>query len=375
MRYALACLVVLAAAGRADAYPQFQLSKDQTCSSCHISPAGGGLLNEQGLMTAEALSQFGTAPEFMYGKIKLPDALMIGGDFRGAYGYLQAPQRYIVGFPMQADLYVSAVWKAFRVYVTGGYQPSAYYNGVAQFRPPWSREHYLMWQSKPGETEGLYVRVGRFMPVFGLRNAEHDDYTRRFGGTQLYGETYGAAVEYVTGAYEGHLTGFVADPLIDTVEHSSGVAAYGEYRLDKSTSIGAEGMFSRSTDDRKIRAGLTAKRYFEGPKVLLSGEGQLVDLIIPNGNTDGSTTYTYQLVGYLRGSWFASDQFMVDGGLGYYNEDVRISGPYRNAFDLDVHWFTSSHFETVLLARKELIGLSEKDATGSYVLLMGHYRL
>ena len=375
MRFALALLVVAAVAGRAAAYPQFQLSKDQTCSGCHISPAGGGLLNEQGLNTAAALAQFGTAPEFMYDKIKLPDWLMLGGDFRGAYGFLQAPQRYIVGFPMQADIYASAVWNAFRVYVTGGYQPAVYNNGAATFRPPWSREHYVMWQSKPGESEGIFIRAGRFMPVFGLRNAEHDDYTRRFGGTQLYGETYGIAGEYITAQYEGHLTGFVADPLIDTVEHSSGVAAYGEYRLDSATSVGVEGMFSRSTDDRKIRGGLTAKRYFAGPKVLLQGEGQIVDLLVPHGNTDGTTTYTYQLVGYLRGSWFPSDQFMVDGGLGYYNEDLRLHGPYRNAFDLAVHWFTSSHFESVLVARKELIGLSEKDATGSYVLLMGHYRL
>ena len=97
---ALVIAVVLAVAGTAHAYPQFQLSHDQTCSGCHISPAGGGLLNENGLQTAETLSQFGTAPEFMYGKVKLPDYLLIGGDLRGAYGFLQAPQRYIVGFPM-----------------------------------------------------------------------------------------------------------------------------------------------------------------------------------------------------------------------------------------------------------------------------------
>jgi hypothetical protein len=375
MRYALAALIVVAAVRGAAAYPQFQLSKDQTCASCHISPAGGGLLNENGLATAETLSQFGTAPELMYGKVKLPEWLEVGGDFRGAYGFLQAPQRYIIGFPMQADLYASAVYKSIRLYVTGGYRPSIYYNNVAQFQAPWSREHYLMWQSEPGAIAGVFVRVGRFMPVFGLRFAEHDDYTRRFGGTQLYGETYGIAGEYVTSQYEGHVTAFIKDPLIDTVEHSNGIAGYGEYRFDKSTSVGGGAMFTRSDDDRKLRIDLTAKRYFDGPKVLVSGEAQFVDLLIPNGNTDHTTTYTYQAVAYLRGTWFPNDQFFVDGGLGYYNEDLRLHGPYRNAFDAAVHWLTSSHFETVLFARKELIGLSEKDPTGSYVLLMGHYRL
>ena len=39
----------------AHAYPQFQLIKDQTCSSCHLSPAGGGLLSENGMATAESI--------------------------------------------------------------------------------------------------------------------------------------------------------------------------------------------------------------------------------------------------------------------------------------------------------------------------------
>ena len=375
MKALVVAIVLIVAAGTAAAYPQFQLSKDQTCASCHISPAGGGLLNENGLMTAEALSQFGTAPEFMYGKIKTPDWLALGGDFRGAYGFLQAPQRYIVGFPMQADVYASAKYDAFRAYVTVGYRPSIYYNGVGQFEPPWSREHYLMWQSAPDTNEGWFVRAGRFMPVFGLRLAEHDDYVRRYGGTQLYGETYGVAAEYITEQYEGHLTAFIKDPLIDTVEHSNGAALYGEYRLDKATSIGAEGMFTASDDDRKLRGGITAKRYFACQKLLLQGEGQIVDLMIPHGNTDGSTTYTYQLVGTAMASYFASDTILVDAGLDYFNEDLRLHGPYRNAFDLNIHWFMSSHFEAYLLARKELINFSEKEATGSYVLLMGHYRL
>jgi hypothetical protein len=139
---------------RVDAYPQFQMSLDQTCSSCHISPAGGGLLNENGTNTAESISQFGTAPEFMYNTIPLPSWLELGGDLRGADGYLQTPEEYLVGIPMQADLYASAVYKNFRVYLTGGYRPVGYdENGVI---PVWSREHYLMYSQNPGSPYGLF---------------------------------------------------------------------------------------------------------------------------------------------------------------------------------------------------------------------------
>src|SRR4051812_14555944 len=86
---AIAALVVLGTAGRAHAYPQFEMSKDQSCSGCHLSPTGGGPLTENGLTVAESISKFGTAPEFMYGAVKTPDWLVVGGDFRGAYGYLQ----------------------------------------------------------------------------------------------------------------------------------------------------------------------------------------------------------------------------------------------------------------------------------------------
>src|SRR6476659_10554420 len=105
---ALLVLAIVLASARAYAYPQFQLSKDQTCGGCHISPSGSGLLTENGMVVSEAISRFGTSPEFMYGKLKTPGWLAVGGDFRGAWGYVQAPQRYLVGFPMQAELYGNA---------------------------------------------------------------------------------------------------------------------------------------------------------------------------------------------------------------------------------------------------------------------------
>jgi hypothetical protein len=57
--------LIAALAGRAHAYPQFQMSRDQTCTSCHLAPSGGGLLNENGLNLSESFSQYGTKPEFL----------------------------------------------------------------------------------------------------------------------------------------------------------------------------------------------------------------------------------------------------------------------------------------------------------------------
>ena len=363
--FLIAVIAVVIYSGRADAYPQFQMSRDQTCRGCHISPAGGGLLNENGLYVAEATSQFGTAPEFLNKLIRPPDWLTLGGDFRGAYGYLQTPEKSFDPIPMQAEVYANARFGDFTLHVTAGARPPEYKNESSTYF--WSREHYLQWETAAAGGE-LFVRVGRFMPVFGLRFAEHPDYTRRYGGTQLYSETYGAAVEFVKDKYEAHVTGFIKDPIIDPVAHDNGAAAYAEYRLTTEVSVGAEGMFTKSVDDQKARGGLTAK-WLVAPSFLIQGEGQFVNQQIVGGGAPN------QLVAYIMGSWFVTDPIMVDVGLGHYDENIRIKGLDRDCVDLNVHWFTTSHIEMLFTGRIEMIGQGSGGPTGAYAFLQAHYRL
>jgi hypothetical protein len=359
-------LVMVGAVGTAHAYPQFQLSRDQTCTACHLDPAGSGLLSENGYAVAEQMSQFGTSPDFMYGKLKLPDWLVLGGDLRDMQGFSRTPQDVLVWFPMQLDVYAAATYKTLSLHVTAGYRPPQYGNEAKTY--VWSREHYLQWQSEPGN-EGLYVRVGRFMPVFGLRFAEHPMYTRRFGGTPLYDETYGAALEYVTPRYEVHLTGFVRDPLIDPVNLDNGVAGYGELRLDDHTEIGAEGMYTASKDDKKTRGGIIGKRYIAAADLLLSGEVQFVNQRIDAGGAPN------QLVANVVGSYFFTHGFLFDLALGYFNENLRIKNLDRDAVDGNLHWFATSHLEVVLDTRLEMFAFGKGGPTGGWALVQFHYRL
>jgi len=366
--------VVVLASQRAAAYPQYQLSRDQTCSDCHLSPAGGGLLSENGYNVAESFSQFGTAPEFMYGKLPVPSWLALGGDLRGAAGYIRTPDNAVTGFPMQADLYVHAAYKGFSVQLTGGARPAQWITGngtPGALDRLWSREHYVMWQQNEGGNDGLYVRAGRFMPVFGLRFVEHPDYTRRYGGTPLYAETYAAAVEYVTQAWEAHVTGFVEDPLIDPVVHDSGAAVYAEVRPNQRLAVGGEAMLTTSDGQTRVRAGATGKLYVPSADVLVQAELQLVHQQVTGPGTDN------QLVGYVMGSRSFGSAFLLDVGLGHYDENIAIRGLDRDAVDVNLHWFATSHFELVLQNRIEGIGLgaSPGGPTSGWVLLHGHYRL
>jgi hypothetical protein len=230
----------------------------------------------------------------------------------------------------------------------------------------------VMWQQEEGNPYGLFVRLGRFMPVMGLRLAEHPDYTRRFGGTALYTETYGVAAEYVTETYEGHITGFVKDPLIDPVRLSSGAAAYGELRITKATAVGVEGMAEVTTDDKKFRGGVTGKVYVPSLDLLFQGEFQVMNQRI-NGPSGGGAPVA--LIGYALASKFLGKAFLVDLGIGHYDENVRIHYLDRDCVDLNVHWFTLSHLEMILNARAEFIGQGMGGPTGAYAFLQLHYRL
>jgi hypothetical protein len=361
-------------AGRAEAYPQFQISRDPTCSGCHLSPSGGGLLNENGRSVAEQLSQFGTAPETMYGVLPLPDWLQLGGDFRGATGYFKNPDDAFTLFPMQAELYARLAYRGFSLYLNGGIRPPQWISlGVTPgvIERLWSREHYVMWQQNPDAGEGLYARAGRFMPVFGLRFVEHPTYTRRHGGTPLYSETYAAAVEYVTPAWEAHVTGFIEDPLLDPAARDDGAAAYGEARLDPELAVGGGAMLAVNDGLSTIRVAATGKVYLSSLDTLVQAELQFVHRQLTGSDTAN------QLVGYVMGSRPFGDALLLDVGLGHHDQNLAIQGVDRDAVDVNLHWFVTSHLELVLHNRIEGIGVgsSRGGPTSGWALLHAHYRL
>ncbi|MFN0250414.1 MAG: hypothetical protein ACKV2T_26275 [Kofleriaceae bacterium] len=358
---------------RADAYPQYQLSHDQTCTGCHLSPSGGNLLNENGLAAKEAMSQLGTAPEFFYGKLGTPAWLHLGGDVRGSAGYLQTPEKALAAFPMQIELYATAKFGGVSLHTNFGPRPSQFGNRAAT--SVWAREHYIMWQQKADEGTGLYVRGGRFMPVFGLRLVEHPLYTRRFGGTPLWGDTYGLHVAYIHPKFEAHATGFLEDPLISPVVHDTGGAAYAEYRITEKLQVGAGAMITRSDDDKKFRYSGTAKFYVPEAKLLLQAEFQFLNQQIDVTPTNPVGGAPNQLVANLVGTLSLNDFIQVDLGIGYYNTNIRISELDRECGDINVRYALTSHVELQLNTRFEMVSFGKGGPSGAYALTQLHYRL
>lgn len=361
---ALVVMVVLALAGAAHAYPQYQLSHEQTCASCHVAPSGGGLLAGMGELTAEDESMWGGDPSFLHGAIDLPGWLRAGGDVRGALGlHDRGDGAAFAGFPMQTEVYVHAARGPVSVYATAG----------AGFKDesiaPWFREHWVMWKPQEGG-EGAYVRVGRLLPVFGLRLAEHPLYTRRYGGTPLYAEAYGVSAGWQSSRLEVHATGFVADRWVDGTEKGDGGALYVERRVGP-YAFGAQARYAQSDDDARLHGGLIGKAWLESLGVLLQAEAQVIR---QSFEVDGAPSRD-QLVGQLVATWFVRAGVFADLGVGHYDEDLAVADVDRDAVDVNVHWFPTSHFELILSSRVQLIGFGAGGPGSGYSLLQLHYRL
>jgi hypothetical protein len=367
----LALAIVAALAGTAQAYPQFHLSRDKTCTACHISPAGGNLLNENGESVSEAIASVDHNGGFMYGKFPVPSWLTLGGDLRAATGYIETPERVLASFPMQIEAYAHIKLPAsLALHLHGGTRPPT----VNAMRQPgtnflWSREHYLMWRTNVGAPTGLFVRAGRFMPVFGLRFAEHAMYTRRFGGTPLWGDTYGAAIELIADKLEVHATGFIADPVIESVQHARGGALYTELRPSERFSIGGGGMVELGENDKKFRGAVTGKYYISSWDLLVQGEMQVMNQRIEGGGAP------VQVIGNVVASRNLGSGLLLDMGLGYFNSNVRITDLDRDCVDVNLHWFATSHIELLFNGRFELLGFGQGGDPHIYALLQAHYRL
>ncbi len=367
MKALLAILVVAALGGISYAYPQYQLSRDATCTGCHTSPDGGGMLNENGLAVAGGTAWKEGSDEFMYG-MSLPGWLMLDGHVRAAAGYVQPGTPSAAAYPMQVELGARAAFRGFSLNAVGGLRRPQEGGSVAHVL--WSREHYLMWQQKPDENTGFYVRAGRLMPTFGLRLAEHVVYTQRFGGRPLYGETYALAASYIDPKFEVHASGFVHDPIASAVEKGDGGAIYAEARLGDHAAVGVEGKYSKGDDVTALYGGLTGKVYLPGPGLLLLAEAQMVRREITAGDGDKAT----QLVGYAMGSHELGSGLLLDIGVGHFTQDTRVKGLYRDCVDANLHWFMTSHVEWLLTTRIELLDASN-GPTGAYALAQIHYRI
>jgi hypothetical protein len=374
-RALLAIAIVAGAAGTAAAYPQFQLSTGaDRCQACHFSPAGGGLVNDYGRSEAgDTISWWGGDGGFLHGAVELPGSFQVGGDYRGVFAIRSfTDETDTFGFPMQLDTYLRPQIGPVALYVAAGLR------GVArddQGSPPdlvdrlTSREHYLIYQ----KDDSLYVRGGRFYPVFGIRSQDHTAYVRRYMDQYLMEEPYGIAVGRFGTSYEGHLSLFAPQPDVDNLRgggrQSWGGAAYYEKRMrDDTVALAGQARVAVSDNDGRYAVGTVAKAHLGG--VMWMGE---LDLQLQGFGGQPDYAWRYQIAGYLGGSKMVHQGLLLGGALHLWEADVITSKSHRTAAEVNAQWFPYAHIELHLLGRVE--SQDDLGERGILVFIQGHYYL
>jgi hypothetical protein len=373
----LAILMVVARV--AHAYPQFQLSSGSPrCSNCHLDPAGGGLLTPWGQDESSDTIGRGGNGRFLHGAVDLPDWLVLGGDLRAAALANTTDDSNgteLAAFPMQADLAAhagSGAWSVTAIIGARGAvrtgSPTAPMNPASTVEEPSlgsyviSREHYVMW--RPDE-QGVYVRAGRFAAPYGLRLADHTAYIRRYLGYNLMEETYGVGGGYLGDAVEIHATAFVYDPLQGAPRKEVGGAVLVETQPGNTAVIGGSARVGVAPGDTRMQAGLHAKLWLEGPRVLMQGEVDGVRELLDGGDR-------WQLAAYVGPVYIPARGIYT--GLAYeaFAEDLAVRGLLRQAADAWISVIPRAHWEVMVSGRGQRIGPQENALVG---MLQVHYWL
>lgn len=376
-RVAAVCglLVLMTGAQEALAYPQFQLSTiNGRCNLCHVSPAGGGLINAYGRDEAEGtISKEPGNSRFLHGLWQTPDWLVLGGDLRGATVVKRSEgQTQALAFPMQADLYARAVVGSVSINAVVGMSGAARGTQRTLLERIASREHYVMWQ--PEET-GYYARAGRFFAPFGLRVADHTAYVRRHMGQHTFEETYNLSAGRIEDDWEAHATAFASPSLLGLgpLGKAVGVPAVGgalyyERRIrDETAAYGMQSKVAVADESTQYWLGGVGKLWLEDHMLLILSE---LDVGVQTFAFDADPRM--QVTAHVGLTYFLKQGWLLGTTLEHHDPDVFLAGTARDSLNVTVQYFFRSHWELMLLGKVDVQGL---DSAAPMTMLMLHYYL
>jgi hypothetical protein len=286
-----------------------------TCAECHVDPSGGGLLTDYGRAQGEILLRMqheeraadwepGSAKDFLWGVVPLPDWLALGGSSRSAYLITQSgdvsTNRFI---QMQADLRAHLEVEGFHAFGTLALAEEGARGALITSMPDMnlvSREHWVGYDLD----DRMLLRGGRMPLPFGLRVEEHTLFARQatqadVNDTQQHGVAWaynGKGIRTEVMGIVGNLqlspddyrerggTGF-----IEWLPFSRG--AFGVSALGAHANVDPEFLVERT----RQAYGVTA-RYSPVEEIVVYGEG---DLLLEDRNAESFTGNT----GFVAVDW------------------------------------------------------------------------
>jgi hypothetical protein len=337
------------------AFPEMIRYNYVNCTSCHVSPTGGGTLTAYGRETSlDILSTWGVDGEQKAAYfINSPEWLNLGGDYRSAYSYLNSATSEMGQYNfMQLDVEAAVTYKKFTLNASLGYNDPdpGFYNGWRDALI--SRTHYIMYQA----TDEVAVRFGRFYPAFGINTPNHSLLIKEnlnVGVPEQVnsadGESYNLEVSYLGDKYNVIATGIFGRPDDPT----------GTQR-----EVGASLVVSRSFFDH-YKAGLSylygtdsdEHRHLVGPYGILGFTQKLyllteLDFQIetPTGLQAGPTTHGFAQLNRLGYEAAKGVNLIVDQE--YSRVDFSNPDTLEQHYGAGVWWYPRPHLEVSLEYQK-----------------------
>jgi hypothetical protein len=148
--------------------PLSQRKCSLNCDSCHVNPSGGGMRNQYARYYARNRSSMFSIPamsKIEKDRQRIERYIQLGGDLRWAK--VDFEDRKDMEFYMHREYYVAVHPLP---YISFYYQNGRYPRGIDS-----RRESFLLIRDLPYNS---YVKVGRFIPPFGLRIPDHTSWVR-----------------------------------------------------------------------------------------------------------------------------------------------------------------------------------------------------
>lgn len=228
-------------------YPEMVRHGYVSCTACHVSPSGGGVLTPYGReLSREVLSTWGGDKEtkFLYGwaqKEEVSETLRLGGDVRAVQVVRENSQYKRADLiPMQADLEVGVDDGTYAAIVGLGLQPEN--RAGRQLNQFFSRKHYFIVRL----TEEKSLRFGKFMKSFGLNLADHFVSVRRDLRWDYGTESYNLEYSELGQKSSTFLTLINDDPAEVGIERESGFSARQSWSVAEISQFGLSYFYGRN---------------------------------------------------------------------------------------------------------------------------------
>jgi hypothetical protein len=361
----LACFFISA---NAFAYPELSRHGYTNCTTCHVSPSGGGLLTAYGReLSKEVLSSWSKDGEqyFAYDAFKglaQNEKVLLAAYFRSVEAVRDSAASQVGRFiVMQAD--VEGGYNGEKFAVVGSIGRQELRSGLLSTSRIFSRRHYFLARV----SDQSNFRVGKFLHFYGTNDPNHNLYVRRDTQMGFDTESYNAEYSWLGDQFSFYLTGLFGS-FGDEKNQSQekGISASASAFLADKQKLGLS--YQRSQDDLQ-------ERSIGGPWVILSlakpffllsefdYQSKLVKLSSQRQNGFVNSNK-------LNYEWTQGLISFVTYERKYLNQFDQLSR--QQSYGTGVQFFPRPHIELVGAWQKDLV-LATRTSSDLYWLMLHFY--